>query len=318
MMNKRQRGWQVCFGAGALMLAANLLAVNPVNAADRAPLNVGYSAPGLIDSLQKTWADEVCRVVTEADGKCQVTDAQSDLAKQIADIEDLIAQGVTYLVINPVDEQGITSAVTAASEAGIPVFTVDNGAASPDIIARVKFDNYGAGKASAEFCAARHGETGKVLELQGKAGSDNVRQRHDGFVDGLAAFPNMELVAHPFTDWDAGLALAATEDVLSAHPGLVCIYSHADAIILGAVEGLDAAGKLDQVTTIGIGMYGGGPESIAEGRLTASWFLAPEQVGVEAGNAVVDYAAGETVEELIATPITFVTSDNVMDFPGSN
>lgn len=280
-------------------------------------LNVGYSAPGLIDSLQKTWADTVCATVEDAGGECQITDAQSQLGKQISDVDDLIAKGVTYLVINPVDEQGIAPAIAKAKEAGIPVFTVDNGAASPDVVARVKFDNFGAGKQSAEYCAEQHDGEGAVLELQGKAGSDNVRQRHEGFVEGLMAYPDMQLIASPYTDWDAGKALAATEDALAAHPDIVCIYSHADAIILGAVEALQAANKTD-VDTFGIGMYGGGPEAIEAGTLTASWYLDPEQVGKEAGKAVVDYWKGKDVKELISTPITFVTKDNVDQFPGSS
>jgi ribose transport system substrate-binding protein len=162
-----------------------------------------------------------------------------------------------------------------------------------------------------------HNGQGEVLELQGQAGSDNVRQRHQGLVDGLKG-SGLKLVGSPYTDWDTGKALSATEDALIANPNIVCIYAHADAVILGAVQAIKASGKFSNVTTIGIGMYGGGPEAILDGSLTGSYFLDPTNVGKLAGNAVVAYSKGKKVSKLIASPIVFVTKANVTDFPGSD
>jgi len=121
----------------------------------------------------------------------------------------------------------------------------------------------------------------------------------------------MEVVFEQPTDWSTTEGLAAAEDLLTAHPDVVCIWAHADSIIMGAVEALDAAGLQDQVWTIGMGMFAGGPESIAEGKLNASWELFPAELGRIAGQAVVDLSQGKEVPATISTDMVFVTKDKI-------
>src|SRR4030067_2428623 len=99
--------------------------------------------------------------------------------------------------------------------------------------------------------------------------------------------------------------------MLHATPDVVGIWAHPDAMIMGAVEALKAEGKLDQVITVGMGMYAGGPESIKGGELTASWELFPADLGKIAGEVVVKLSKGETVEKVINTPMAFGTAENI-------
>ena len=52
-------------------------------------------------------------------------DAQSQTSKQLSDIEDLVAQGVDYLVIAPKETTGLERGLEGAKEAGIPVILID-------------------------------------------------------------------------------------------------------------------------------------------------------------------------------------------------
>src|SRR3954453_4518478 len=54
-----------------------------------------------------------------------VTDAQDQTAKQIADVEDLLARGVGALFVAPRDHEGIEAALQEASRAAVPVFLID-------------------------------------------------------------------------------------------------------------------------------------------------------------------------------------------------
>jgi len=94
--------------------------------ADTKGLIVGYSTASLRDTLLKTWAEETCKVITEAGGQCLTTDAQASAPKQISDVQDLIARGANVLVINPVDAKGIVPAVLNANRRNIPVITIDS------------------------------------------------------------------------------------------------------------------------------------------------------------------------------------------------
>ncbi len=275
---------------------------------------VGYSAAGLIDVLQVTWSKAVCKSVTDAGGECIVVDSQNKIAKQVADIEDLLTQKIDILVINPVDDAGIGVAIAEANKANVPVVTIDRNGGSGVIAAKVGSDNYYAGYQAGEYCAKMHNNTGEVAQLMGEAGGGDVRYGGNGFRDAIAKYPNMKIVFEQHGDWDTAKSQTLTEDMLTSNPNVVCIWAHADAMIMGAVNALKAAGKLNQVTTIGMGMYAGGPESIKAGELTASWYMYPELIGSTAGDVVIKIHNGAQFDPFTRTPLTFVTKDNIDGF----
>ena len=275
---------------------------------------VGYSAAGLIDELQIAWSEGLTEVVEAAGGQVVLVDSQNDIAKQIADIEDLLAQNIDYLVINPVDEAGIVTAVEAANEAGVPVFTIDRASGGGDVRVHIGFDNYKAGYDAGIYIAEQNGGQGKVAQLEGQAGTSVARERGQGFRDAIALYPDMEIVFEQPTDWSTAQGLTVTEDLLVAHPDVVGIWAHADSIIMGAVEALEAEGLNDKVVTVGMGMFAGGPEAIKAGRLNASWELFPADLGKIAGQAVIDVHDGKDVEAVIGTPMVFVTAENIDEY----
>jgi ribose transport system substrate-binding protein len=99
---------------------ALLMLITGASFAQDTSFTVGYSAAGLIDELQITWSEDLASAVEAAGGTTIIVDSQNDIAKQISGIEDLLAQGINFLVINPVDEAGILPAVEAANTAGVP------------------------------------------------------------------------------------------------------------------------------------------------------------------------------------------------------
>ena len=277
-------------------------------------VTVGYAAAGLIDAVQIAWSDGLKQVVEEAGGKVLTVDSQNKIAKQISDVEDLLSQKIDFLVVNPVDEAGIVPAIEAANKAGVPVVTIDRAAGGGEVAAHITFDNYKAGFDAGEFIAKMNNNKGEVAQLEGMAGTSVARERAQGFIDAIAKYPDMKIVFDKPADWDTAKALAATEDMLASNPNVVGIWAHADAMIMGAIEALKAANKLSQVTTVGMGMYGGGPESIKAGELTGDWELYVADLGKIAGQTVLKLANCETVEKVVNTPMTFVTKDNIDQF----
>ncbi len=287
------------FLLAALLAIGLALALTPGLAVTaQASFKVGYSAAGLI-------------AVEDAGGEVIIVDSQNDIAKQIADIEDLLSQGINFLAVNPVDEAGIVPAIEAANAANVPVVTLDRASAGGNVAAHITFDNYRAGYDAGIYIAEQNGGVGKVAQLEGAAGTSVARERGQGFRDAIAKYPDMEVVFEQPTDWGTDQGLSATEDLLVAYPDVVGIWAHADSIIMGAVEALEAAGANDKVVTVGMGMFAGGPEAIKAGRLDASWELFPAQLGTVAGEAVVRLAAGEPVEPVINTPMDFVMGENI-------
>lgn len=56
------------------------------------------------------------------------TDAQGDTAKQVSDVEDIIAKNPDVIMLAPREYEGLAPALAAAKEAGIPVLLIDRGA----------------------------------------------------------------------------------------------------------------------------------------------------------------------------------------------
>src|SRR5665213_2312461 len=53
------------------------------------------------------------------------TDAAGSAAKQVADVNSMIAQGVDAIFLSPREEKPLIPAVMAAKKAGIPLFLID-------------------------------------------------------------------------------------------------------------------------------------------------------------------------------------------------
>ncbi|MEO0565064.1 MAG: substrate-binding domain-containing protein, partial [Chloroflexota bacterium] len=110
-----------------------------------------------------------------------VLDAQDDSATEAANIDDLIAQGVDAILINPTDSDAIVPSILAANDAGIPVFTVDRSAAGGNVVSHIASDNVAGGAQAAEFLCEALGGEGAVVELEGIAGTSAARDRGFGF-----------------------------------------------------------------------------------------------------------------------------------------
>jgi ribose transport system substrate-binding protein len=278
-------------------------------------LFVGYSAPDLIDQLQRTWADDVCIDIKGVGGKCTITDANLSATKQVADIQDLIARGVNTLVINSVNSAAIVPVVKEANAKGIPVFTLDNGSMAGKVVTYVSVNNVESGSLAIQYCAKVHHGTGEVAELQGLPGAQVVIARNEGWVKGIKQYPGLKQVYDQYTNWSVSTAVADTQDVMEKYPNLSCIWTMDDVLAVGVVQVLEKLGKEHQVTVIGMGMESGGPQLIAKGLLAASLYMEPTKTAAAAVEAVLDYWAGKAVPNRIQVPLTFITHANVFDYP---
>ncbi|MHB8277792.1 MAG: sugar ABC transporter substrate-binding protein [Candidatus Humimicrobiaceae bacterium] len=277
---------------------------------------VGYLPGALIDVLRKTWSDVMIKTIEDAGGKVITIDSQNDATKQVSDGEDILQQDIKLLIINPNDADAMVPIIKKANEKGIPVICIDRAASGGTIVTTVEFDNYKAGFEAGKFIAETNNKKGKVMQIQGTSGASVVYERGQSFRDAIKQYPEMKIVDEPFSKgWTGEDGLAFTEDILRANPDLIGIWTHADAMAVGAYQAVLAAGKLDQVTIVGMGFYGGMPELIKEGKSKKlyTWALLPDEVGKAAGEVAIKIAMGKTAEikAITATPIIWITPENV-------
>ena len=175
-----------------------------------------------------------------------VTDAQDQTAKQVSDVEDLIARRVKALFIAPREYDGLAAAFEAAAHAKIPVFLIDReaeGVAGKDYVAFLGSNFVEQGKRAAKWLGEKLGGKGDVVELSGSPGSSVAADRSRGFAEGLQQFPGMKIIASQTAQFSRAAAQNVMGNLLQGiSGGLQAVYAHNDEMALGAIQSIHAAG----------------------------------------------------------------------------
>jgi putative multiple sugar transport system substrate-binding protein len=104
----------------------------------------------------------------------QILFSQGDSAKEKANVESLIAQGVKVIVICPQDATAAAAAAAEARDAGIKVISYDRLIRETDAVDYyVTFDSISVGAAQAQYLVDKASGTGNPLYLYAGAASDN-------------------------------------------------------------------------------------------------------------------------------------------------
>ncbi|WP_341878255.1 sugar ABC transporter substrate-binding protein [Defluviitalea saccharophila] len=264
--------------------------------------------------------NEGLKQAIEANGDKLITlDPQLDLNKQIAGIEDLIAQGVDGIFLNPVDWKGIKPALEAANKAGVPVFVVDAPVFDDDlVVTTVASDNWEAGVLAAKHLTETLGITeGNVVILEHPTAKSAI-ERTDSFIETIKNYPGLKIVAQQSSDGQLEQAMPVMENIIQANPEITVVMALNDPTAMGAIAALEAAGKLDDVKAIyGVDGSEDGKKMVREGKMTATSAQYPSEIGKIAVDAAYKYLNGEQVEHEIKVPVKLLTKDNV-DIDGNN
>jgi ABC-type sugar transport system substrate-binding protein len=205
-----------------------------------------------------------------------VTDAQDSTAKQIGDVEDLVARRADALLVAPREYDGLEPAFEAAARARIPVILIDREAAGTpghDYATFLGSDFVAQGRRAAAWLVAKVGGSAAVIELAGTPGSSVARDRARGFRDGIAAHHGVRLIGSQTAEFTRATALRVMENILQGRGRQVtAVYAHNDEMALGAIQALRGAGRQPghDVTLVSIDGQRVALEAILRGELGAS------------------------------------------------
>lgn len=234
-----------------------------------------------------------------------VVDAQNDSAKQVSDIEDLIQKGIDVLLVNPTDSAAVTAAIESANSAKIPVITVDRSAEGGKVVAHIASDNVAGGKMAGDFILEKLGKKGKVVELEGIAGSSAARERGEGFHKSIDPVSDIKVVAKQAADFDRAKGLSVMENILQANKDIKAVFAHNDEMALGAVEALEAAGLKD-VIVVGFDANEDAVKAVEAGTMAATVAQKPTIIGQQGVATAVKVAAGEKVDKFIPVGLELI------------
>src|SRR4051812_49267490 len=135
------------------------------------------------------------------------TDAAGSAAKQVADVNSMIAQGVDLIFLAPREEKPLIPAVMAAKKAGIPVILLDRNVdqalakAGTDYVTFIGSDFVDEGKRVAEWLAKNANGKSKIIELEGTTGSSPANDRKKGFDEAITAAGGFTILASQSGDF---------------------------------------------------------------------------------------------------------------------
>jgi ribose transport system substrate-binding protein len=184
------------------------------------------------------------------------TNAQDDMVKQIADVEDLLARGIDLLILNPKDPKGLIPATKAASKAGVPVIIMDS-SIDPlaDFVTTIQSNNLRNGELIGEWLVKQmEGKSIKMALISGVQGNPVGKERRQGVFRGIIeqqlrtqGTSGFSIVAQGWGNWSHEGGLEAMEDIIVAHPDINVLFGENDSMTLGAIEAIKEAGKMDDI-----------------------------------------------------------------------
>ncbi|QIS21015.1 ABC transporter substrate-binding protein [Nocardia terpenica] len=179
-------------------------------------------------------------------GNLLITNAQSDLDKQVGDIKSMLDQGVQALIVAPLNSDGLQPALDAARAKKVPVITIDRRVTSrpcTDYVTFIGSDFVHQGERAADQMVRVTGGRGKIAILLGSSGNNVTTDRTKGFKDKLTATPGLAVVAEQTGDFDRSKGQSVMEQLLQSHPDITAVYAENDEMGIGAVNAIKGAGK---------------------------------------------------------------------------
>ncbi|WP_156286108.1 ribose ABC transporter substrate-binding protein RbsB [Oceanivirga salmonicida] len=231
-----------------------------------------------------------------------IIDSQNDSSKELASVEDLLVQKVDLILINPTDSDAVISSIKKINEANIPVITLDRAANGGEVVAHIASDNVKGGEIAGEFILDKLSGKGKVVELEGIAGTTAARERGEGFNKAISG--KLEVVAKQTADFDRTKGLEVMENILQSHPEIDAVFAHNDEMALGALKAIEAAGK--NIFVVGFDATDDAVMAVKDGKLGATVAQQPKLIGslgVETAKKVLE---GQTVDKYIPVNLQLV------------
>ena len=288
------------------------------------PLIIGYSVYDLQNPYWQSWAAGVKAGAESAGAEVVIADQKSDQQAQVSGSLDLINQGISGLIITPVQPSALPATIEAAHEAKIPVVIGDIGTAG-EYDAYIQSNNANGGALAAEYVIAQLGDVPgphKVGVIELHAGSVVGEERVAEFVSILDAHENFEIVSSLDGNDTVDGGFTAAQDMLSANPDLEVIYAANDDSAIGAQRAMETAGKsvADGFILIGFDGADGALDLIEQGLMSATVAQDPYGQGMKAVATVIalleggDPGYGDAATRTVFFPVEIVTSENLADF----
>ena len=232
------------------------------------------------------------------------------VSRQVEQIGKMLDEGISVLILTPVDSDGLTDILKRARQQGVKVIVVDSNVSDEQLVdCTIVSDNYKAGCLLGDYLL-QNKENSKVVILTHEAATSG-RERVQGFLDTIGGHEGIEVVEKVPCEGQLEIAMPQMEKLIEQGKEFDSVFCLNDPSSLGAAAALETKGLLDKVDIYGIDASPDAKQLIYEGKMRASVAQFPSRIGEEAANAIYDLLDGREVKSYISVPVELVTKENV-------
>jgi ribose transport system substrate-binding protein len=245
------------------MISVLLGACQPAPAATQAPAAapkaealIAYSQAELVNAWRVTNQKDM-ENQAEAFGVNFVSiDANQDPSKQLADVENMLAQNPDCLIVSPLESKASAPVVELANKAKVPLVIIDRtidvapgtGMYKTEITQSHVLSGKLLAEKTVELLTAKYGEAkGNVVHVQGLAGASPVIDANKGWDEVMAKYPNIKVVATSDAGFTKEGGIKVMEDFLQRFPAgeIDIVRSDYSDMTMGALEAIKNAGRTE-------------------------------------------------------------------------
>lgn len=237
----------------------------------------------------------------------------TDTTRQVADLEDLYAQGIQGLILFPGDSIVVAEPVkNIYNPQGIPVVITDIGLQAGSWDTFIITDNYAGGESAAELMAKHVPPGAKVITFDHAPGNDNAQNRQRGFEDKAKAL-GLDVQPEKFLKLSLEEGRKLMEDTLVAIPDIKGVFFFNQVVAQGAAAALEAAGRSD-VQLVSFDLDPVSFQMVKDGKILGLVVQDPFLMGYEGVNAMVTKLKGGTPVARMDIPTKLLTKENADEF----
>lgn len=243
--------------------------------------------------------------------KVSIQSADSSLEKQVSQIENLTTSGITSLLVNPYDSQGVAVAVQGAIDAGVNVFSMDISIDGAEPTYHIASDNKRIGEMLGERIDEMLGGEGKIAILIDPSVS-SLKDRQEGFETYIKDNTKIEIVAEQLGAIERTDALEAAETVLQAHSDINAFVGINENSAMGIASAVQSAGLADKgIIVTGVDSTEDVMNGIKDGVLAFGVAQNPYQMGYMSVQNAIKVYNGVDVDPVTQLDCEYMTQDNI-------
>ena len=291
-------------------------AVSPYHLA----LLIPFPSDGFWSSLKETATER-----GQADGiSLDVYElSEPSVPEQLGQIAYALSAGYDGILLGPVDARGIAPGLVDATEAGVPVISIDTAPMGVEVISVVRTDNVAAARRAGQYLGQEL-EEGTVLNIQGDMESPVAQERDEGLRVGLEDFEGISVMSEE-GNWNEQSARDFTSAQLPqevegtpvpTEPLIDAIFAADPRMTIGAAGAVEEV-MADTVFVVGFGATDETLDLISRGLIEAVVAEYPTRAGAISVDLMVKHLNGDSVPAFVDSGHALVLRENVDDFIAS-